>query len=48
METSIPLNEKRLMLEKLIDFGEVTSSTLVTLNYLVLKNIVKWREGGYV
>ncbi len=36
------------MLEKLIDFGEVTSLTWVTVNYLELKSIVKWREGGYI
>ncbi len=35
------------MSEKQIDFGEVTSFTWVALNYLELKNIVKWREGQY-
>ena len=35
-------------LEKLIDFWEVTSITWVTLNYLELKNIVKWRKEKYI
>ncbi len=48
MKKSIQLNEKSTMLEKLIDFGEVTSLTWVTVNYLELKNIVKWREGEYI
>ena len=47
MENYIPLNEKRSMLEKFIDFREVTSLTWVTVNYLELKNIVKRREGQY-
>ena len=41
------MNEKHSMLEKLIDFGEVTSFTWVAVNYLELKNIVKQREGQY-
>ncbi len=45
MEKSIPLNEKRSMSEKLIDFGEVTSLTWVTLNYMELKNS-ETEEGG--
>ncbi len=44
----IQFNEKRLMLEMFIDFGEVTSLTWVTVNYLELKNIMKRREGEYV
>ncbi len=47
-EKSIQSNEKRLILEKLIDFGEVTSLTRVTVNYLELKIIVKQSEGEYM
>ncbi len=36
------------MLEKLIDFGEVTSFTWVAVNYLELKNIVKQRKEKYI
>ncbi len=36
------------MLEKYIDFGEVTSLTWVTVNYLEIKNIVKWRVRDYI
>ncbi len=32
------------MLEKFIDFGNVTSLTWVTVNYLELMNMVKWKE----
>ncbi len=44
MVKSIQVNEKRSMFENLIDFGEVTSLTWLTVNYLELKNIVKWKE----
>ncbi len=46
MVKSIPLNEKCPISEKLIDFGEVTSLTLVTVNYWELKIMVKRREGN--
>ncbi len=48
MKKSIQLNEKHSMLEKLIDFGEVTSFTWVAVNYLELKNIVKRRKEKYI
>ncbi len=48
VKKSIQLNEKCSMSEKLIDLGEVTSLTWVTVNYLDLKNIVKWREEEYI
>ncbi len=44
MVKSIPLNEKHFISEKLIDFGEVTSLTLVTVTYSELKIMVKQRE----
>ncbi len=44
MKKSIQLNKKRSMLEKLINFGEFTFLTWVTVNYLELINIVKRRE----
>ncbi len=46
MNKSIQMNEKCSMLEKLIDFGEVSALTWVTVNYLELKNTVKWRSRG--
>ena len=48
MKKSIQLNEKHSMLEKFIDFREVTSLTWVTENHLELINIVKRREREYV
>ncbi len=46
---NIQLNEKGLMSEKLIDFGEITSLYMVTVNYFKLKNVVIWRiRGEYI
>ncbi len=47
VKKSIQFNEKCSMSEKLIDFGEVTPLTWVTVNYLAFKNIVKQRERQY-
>ncbi len=46
VKRSIQLNDKCLMLEKSIDFREVTSLTSVAVNYFESKNIVKWRSRG--